>query len=330
MPRIVMNQAQYQKLNTQQQEVQPKVLKSFDSEVELFDYEPMKKYFVYIPKIKNDNGEEGFGNIITRAYLHSIKTGNTTQMIRCINGLVNEEIGFTGVCPLCEGVTDAWDYYNIKLEAKGKLSGIDINSSSDDAKELRSAVSKDREIKEPNAYVAFPIILIESEFDTNGKLKLVKGEDGKYIFKPQVFVISEYNFKNCFQTQLDNQEINDMCGHFLVLSYVYDTKGKKPEKRDAGRNLNVTVRSNPEVLEKYIASMDKQAEFLTPFRIESAVASFALYPVEELTEKKKRALLAYEQSKALLLDGGNVTTLVKKKTATPEQAVAQFADPDEI
>lgn len=329
MPRIVINQEQYKKLNTKEQEVSTKAIKSFDSEVQLFDYEPMKKYLVYVPRIKNDDGLEGFDNIKVRAYLHGIKIGNSNQSIRCINGIVNEEFGFTGECPLCEGVTDAWDYYNIKVDARCKANGLDPNSTSEDVKNLRSSLSREREIREPNPYVAFPIVLIESDFDASGKLKLVKDAEGKYKFTPMVYVTSEYNFTGSFQTQLDNQEIEDMCGHFLVLSYVYDTKGKKAEKRDAGRNLNVTIRPL-EQLEKYMAEMDQLASFLTPYRIDTSVASFALYPVDELVDKKERALQSYKQGKALIQGGsGNVTTIAKKKTATPEQAISQFKDEDD-
>ena len=95
MARIVLDQKQYKRLNTQKQEVSRTIQKSFSDDVVIFDYEPMKKYFVYVPKVYGDDGE--FGKV--RAFLHSVKNGAITQMVRCINGLEDETLGLDGECP---------------------------------------------------------------------------------------------------------------------------------------------------------------------------------------------------------------------------------------
>ena len=324
MARIVLDQKQYKRLNTQKQEVSRTIPKSFSDDVEVFDYEPMKKYFVYVPKVYGDDGE--FGKV--RAFLHSVKNGAITQMVRCINGLEDETLGLDGECPLCEGQSESWDYYNMKLEAKSRVTNMDIiSSSSDEAKKIRSDIAKEREIKEPNPYTAFPIVLIGAEFEGN-KLTLLRDENKKFIFTPMVYSTSEYNFTNTIQSQLDNQEISDMAGHFMVFSYVYDTKGKEPKKMDAGRCMSVTIRSCPEVLSDYVEEMDNLASFLTQYKIESSLTSFAIYPKDDLEEKRRRAMNAYKQSKLLTLmgSGGGATTSVKKTTVTPEQVLQEFED----
>jgi hypothetical protein len=318
MARIVLKQEQYKNLQTHTQQVQTKIVKSFDSDVEIFDYEEMKKYLVYFPNNRNEMGEFN----IVKGYLHTVMLGRSKTKVRCIQGLVNEDIGYDGECPLCAGVTDAWDYFKLKVAAKVKAAGIDMDS--EEGKQIRSNVSKEREVQEPNLYLAMPIVVIESEISDN-KMKPVK-VDGKYVFKPYVYFTSDYSFTAKIRGQFDNAEIEDLCGQFGILSYVYDTKGKKPEKRAAGQNMSFSVRSSFASLEKYAPEMDKLAEFLTEFKINNAVASFALYPKEELDSKADRALQSYKQNLQLIA-GGN-TTVVRKKTATPDQALQAFDDVD--
>lgn len=293
---------------------------SDDPEVQVFSYEPQMRYQVYIPELyMTVNGEKVFSKI--RALSHTIyRNGNYMGTYRCIRDLNIPELGLDGECPLCNGVADSWEYYKMKHEMKCVEKGLNSEDrSNEDVSLLAKDLIRMREIQEPKAYLYFPIVVFETTKDNKVLL-----ENGKPKYQIYIYTISEYSFNSIWEVQMSNSGVESLAGQFLVLSYIYDTKGKQPNKRDAGNNLQLTFRNIPESLKPFIDEINNDAKRFTVAKISNALVSLALYDKKELESIKNKALATYYQIRAKeeqkLITGGTQ----QKSLPSVEDVISSF------
>ena len=323
MKKLIINEELHEKVALQSlaQPEKEEFSVSEDPEVVVFDFEPMKRYFVYIPKVYMNNDGKVFQKI--RALSHSVyRNGNYMGTYRCIRDLVIPEIGLDGECPLCDGVADSWDSYRLKVEMKCLEKGLNPDDrTNEEVANIAKTMLKTREIQESKAYVYFPIVVFEMDKD-GGKILFNNGEP---VYSIQVYAISEYSFKSIWEVQMVNHGIDSLDGSFVVLSYTYETKGKAPSKRDAGRSLQVTFRAQPpETLRPFLDRIDEEASKLSVSKISNALLSLALYSKSDLESIKNKVLSTFYQIKAKeeqkLLVGGETPKVV----TSVEDVIASF------
>lgn len=311
--------------------------KSTDPNFPVFEVPLNKRVLVYVPNhvVDDENGEPTLR--MDKPLIHAVQDGKRFLYFRCVNGLdVKDEEGniiYDGTCPLCEGTSIPWDLANLKIKQKCASLGLDPDDKNNDSvKSVRSAEFSARVLKESNRYFTFPIVVIETEGDDGKTVK--KDENGKPVFHPMWYHISESLYTQKWLPTLEGleDEPTHPGGHFFVLNFIYDTKGKEPNKRDAARNVNVISRTMKQS-EKLRSYLDKVTEKWTPEKAQEVVITNQLFSMKDLQDiadkilegpKDMIALLeaAEASGNAAVADSGFNLTPPEEKKALEQGAVA--------
>lgn len=244
-----------------------------------------QKILIYVPN-HTVQGDDGVTRLRMDApILHPIQDGNRFRYLRCINGIVDEESGFHGECPLCEGVSEPWDLARAIVEQKCKAQGLDPEDKENkDVKAIRTAAFGDRVLKEGDRYYTFPIVVFETDKDCK---QFTKDDQGNIKFSIQWYNISEKKYMDTWAKSIAEMEDEPEtpAGYFFVLSYQYDTKGKPANSRDAARALSVhpkTKIATMKGVDKLKEKLDALTEEWTPEKAAETVISNLLYTQEDL------------------------------------------------
>lgn len=314
----------------------------------VFDIPTGKKVLIYVPNHVVE-GNDGPELRMDKPLIHAVQDGKRFHYYRCISGIVckvedpetHEVIAdYDGSCPLCDNTDVPWELANIKITQKCKQIGADPEDKENtQVKAIRSAEFSSRVLKESNRYFTFPIVVIATVND-DGKT-IAKGEDGKPILTPMWYHISEsqYNRKwgACFEGMED--EPTHPGGRFFTLSYVYDTKNKEPNKRDAAQNLTVISR-NPKCSDSLRTFLDSETEDWTPEKAQETVITNQLYTPEDLSKVADTVLLPTKEMLSLLeladagatskgSDGFNLQAPSDTKAIAENAGVAEMDETDE-
>lgn len=278
--------------------------KSTDPNFPVFEVPLNKRVLIYVPNhvVDDENGEPTLR--MDKPLIHAVQDGKRFLYFRCVNGLeVKDDDGnilYDGNCPLCEGTSIPWDLANLKIKQKCASLGLDPEDKTNDSvKSVRSAEFSGRVLKESNRYYTFPIVVIETENDDGKTIK--KDENNKPVFHPMWYHISESLYTQKWLPTLEGleDEPTHPGGHFFVLNFIYDTKGKEPNKRDAARNVNVISRTIKQS-EKLRAYLDNVTEEWTPEKAQSVVLTNQLYSMDELQNIADKVLESSKDMIALL------------------------------
>lgn len=265
------------------QEVQRSAPKSTDPvNFPVWDILVGKKALIYVPNhvFVDEAGVEHLR--MDKPLIHYVTDGKRFYSYRCISGLVAEEQGFTGECPLCEGCSEPWDLANIRIEARCKQVGLNPEDvDNQDVKNIRSSEFSDRAIKEASRYYTFPIVVFETQNDD--AKTLLKDEDGNYKYRCYWYSVSETLYEDKWKKILDGMEDEPTHpgGHFFILNYIYTPKHGEQNKRDAARNLQV-VAKNIKGSEKLRAFLDEATREWTPEKARDTVIANNIYSTEGL------------------------------------------------
>lgn len=275
----------------------------------VFDYKPGEKYLIYVPNI-NVQEEDGTIHLaMDTPLIHNVVEGKRFRSYRCISGITAEEYGYDGTCPLCEGTAEPWEYARKRIELKCKNAGLDPDDTDNkEVKSIRSAEFSDRVLKEAVRYYTFPIAVIETSTNEQGKMTFVKGEDGGVKFKMYWFSTSEAQYVAKWQPVLEamEDEPSSPGGYFFILNYSYDTKGKEPNKRDAARNMSVNFKSlaKHSFSEPLKKAIDQVAAIWTPEKAQETVIANAFYSYSDLHDVAETVLADTRTKLALYTDSG--------------------------
>lgn len=239
------------------------------------------KFLMYIPNhvVVGESGEESLR--MDKPYLHSVKDGSRYgRDYRCTMGIQGED--FDGTCPLCEAAQESWNWYFRKLDALSAQTGVDFQDKSNEAvKATRSSLSKDLVVQQARGFYTFPIIHIE----TDDKASAIKVEDKKLQYKAYWISMSQPQWDK-LMSALDSAEgLTTPAGQMFVFNYNYDTKGAKPNKMDAARNLTISLKpSTKGITDKVLMDLDSKTEDWTPAKAMEMVKSNALFDTDSLRD----------------------------------------------
>lgn len=244
--------------------------------------------------------------------LHAVRDGRRFLYYRCINGIVDEEVGYDGECPLCEATADAWDLANFQIKDQCEARGL--NSEDKDnkqVKDIRSNCYGDMVLKNATRYYTFPIVVIQTEKNL-GKVPLTD-ENGNLLYSIQWYSISEAQYNKKWVTTLEAMEDDPTHpgGHFFVLDYSFVPKNGEANKRDAAQNVAVHARTvfKEEIGAKIKAQFDKETEAWTPEKAMETVINNLPYSKDDLNEIQD----------TILADTRTMLELFKaKKSAVPQ------------
>ena len=270
------------------QEITRSVPKSLDPKhFPVFEVQVGKKVLIYVPNhtITTENGEE---LLMDKPLVHTIQHGKRYNYYRCMQGIVLDDANgntlFDGTCPFCDGTDVPWDLANMNIKNKCQQMGLDPeDKENSQVKAIRSAEFSARAIKEPNRYYTFPIVVINTVND-DGKT-IAKDDNGKFVMTPMWYSVSEAQYKKTWMKTFEGMEDEPSHpgGRFFTLSYVYETKGKEPNKRDAAQNLAVYSRviKNSEKLKELL---DKSTAEWTPAKAQETVVNNLIYPLDSMKD----------------------------------------------
>lgn len=269
----------------------------------VFEVQTGKKVLIYVPNHVVD-GPDGPELRMDKPLIHAVQDGKRFLYYRCVSGIaLTDENGNTiydGSCPLCDGTNAPWELANKKIEQKCRQLGLEPDDKENtQVKAIRSAEFSSRVLKEANRYYTFPIVVISTVND-DGKT-ILKDENGNPTLTPMWYHISEAQYNKKWKACLEGMEDEPTHpgGHFFILSFVYDTKGKEANKRDAAQNLTV-IAKNPKGSDKLKALLDERTEAWTPEKAQETVITNQLYSLRDLQEITDTVLMPTNDLLSLL------------------------------
>lgn len=286
--------------------------KSLDPEnFPVFDPQVEHKYLIYVPKhvVVDEKGTETL--LMDRPLIHTVITpSGSYEYHRCTNGITAEEFDLDGSCPLCDGVSEPWDLANIQITNECSQMGLDPNDKENETvKSIRSRYFNARVIDSPRRYYTFPIVV----FDTvNNDGKTLAVQDGNLSYRPMWYHVSQNFYDEKWGKFLEGveDEPTHPGGMFLTLNFCYNVKSGSPNKRDAVRNMGISLRTKIGLKDttKLCEMLDKLTESWTPMKAQETVISNIISPNKILLEIADDALVdtrsLIAMNKALQLSGG--------------------------
>lgn len=268
-----------------------------------------KDILVYIPMTNVVQTENGSDMKLLSVHTHTYREGQYTSMMRCISGLdapiYSEALGYDGTCPACDAVRECWQLYNVKLEAEAKRLGIDPqNDTGDILKSARRKILDEMDMKSPEEYVTFPIVVIP----TGEKFQPIP--DFMKNLQPQFVVWTKKRYERNIVGAMDSMMNNP--GHpggmFWIWKFTYDTGGKQANARDSAKNaryMPVTDGDFLKAMSKVKPALEQAAAGFTNEKASEVILSNQFLFKEDLEAKvnkimaKTRSLLSLSETESL-------------------------------
>lgn len=282
------------KAQIEKQEISTSAPKTSDPSRPFFDRFRVKageRDIVYIPNHTVEiNGDQELRMDIP--LLHTVHPDqNTWSKVRCVRGIVSEEAGLDGTCPLCEAASTGFEYAKAVLAAKFQGSGVNVEDRTDPTvKSARSEIYRDRPIHTAEEYRTFPICILQEERNAEGKLVPVLDENGHFVFETQYYTVSERGWVKNWATIFDDMDEDEdipetIAGRFFTLRYgSMDADGKRPSPRDAAKDLQIKPRKTPTKngVPVDVSYMDKFTEDWDEDNMREVIFENQVYSVEDL------------------------------------------------
>ena len=281
----------------------------------VFEVPVNEKVLVYVPNHTVQMPDGSVGLRMDRFAAHPVIEGRSFSDIRCINGLVNDDpqLNWDGTCPLCDGLTEVWELYNKEYAdiARSRGMATDSPEAQEGLKESRIELLKGRVIKEPEAWMTFPIVVINCEEKDGVRTVIPKinangGLDGTVMW----YTIRERTFKEKWEAgydSLDGDIPSSPAGLWAVLNFTYQPKNGKADKMGSARALKVTYKPM-EGYQEWAKYFDNMTQEWTPSVAQEYVVKDVIRSKEETQEvadtvlkpvRDKLALYSLGQSPAL-------------------------------
>lgn len=266
--------------------------KSYDPDYPVFDVPVNQKVLVYIPNhtVMSPDGQVQLR--MDKFAAHPVIDGRSYGDIRCASGIVSEELGLDGSCPLCDAMSEIWELYNFEYNDIARGKGIDPNSP--EAQELlkqdRIDLAHDMKVKQAEVWYTFPIVVIECE-EKDGQMTVnpKKNAEGQITGKPMWYSIRERTFLDKWVAGYDSIDTDgdtptSPAGLWAILNFTYQPKSGKPDKMGSARALKVTFKTMNESYAQWATHFDKITEGWTPEKAQEVVVLDAVRDMNELVE----------------------------------------------
>lgn len=289
-------------------------IKSYDSDFPVFDIPVNQKVLVYIPNHTVMNPDGTIGLRMDKFAAHPIIDGRTYGDVRCSQGVIVEELGLDGTCPLCDGMNEAWSLYNLEYADIAKTKGIDPKSA-----EAQESLKQDRidlvnamVIKQAEVWYTFPIIVIDCEerdgvLTTNPK----KDAEGKIKGTPMWYSIRERTYLEKWGAGFDSIDTDDgviptsPAGLWAILNFTYTPKSGNADKMGSARALKVTFKTM-NGYEAWASYFDTMTEEWTPGKAQEVVVLDAVRDMDEMKQVAD-SLLKPVRDKIAMYELGNAS-----------------------
>lgn len=274
-------------------------------------------YFVYVPNhvVVNEEGEETLR--WDAPFIHTLVDGKSYPKVRCAEGVVHDDLGLDGTCPICDNLGIVNEVAEMEARQAKIRAGFDENDDSDAAKQVSAPFFSSRIMKKKARSYTFPIVVFEREATTNEKGKtiysLVKDKDGKFQYRVMWYTVSESMYNDTWKQELDKQTENSEedifttpAGLWFTIKGTYALKpNEKWSARDAARKFTVAMANPPKDLgneDEAIAfekALDELTAEWTPEKaIEMVIANHFL-PVEDVQVEVDRLIQPLKDKLAL-------------------------------
>lgn len=265
-------------------------IKSYDSDFPVFDVPVNQKVLIYIPNHTTMGTDGTVGLRMDKFAAHPVIDGRSYGDVRCSQGVVLEELGLDGSCPLCDGMNEAWQLYNHEYADIARTKGIDTKSP-----EAQEALKQDRinlvqqmVIKQPEIWYTFPIVVIKcTEQDGVPTTIPEKDANGQIKGTPMWYSIRERTYLDKWQAGFDSIDSEDgtvptqPAGLWAILNFTYTVKSGNHDKMGSAKALKVTFKSM-NGYEKWAEYFDKLTEDWTPAKAQEVVVLDSVRDMEEL------------------------------------------------
>jgi hypothetical protein len=213
----------------------------------VFEVPVNEKKLIYVPNITRTKPDGSVDLAMDEGAFHRIIAGRSTVFKRCYSGIVTN--GYTGECPLCDCVGEAWDLFNIEWEQLCKQKGVDPSErEADPLKEDRKKLLNKMAISKAEKFVTFPIAVIACE---EGKLKPKLKEDGTldyefmwYTCKDRTVYQAKWIKGIANYTDDEGECPTNPAGLWCILDFTYTPKENgKHDKMGSANALQVSVKT---------------------------------------------------------------------------------------
>lgn len=313
------------------QTAEKRAQKTYDPNYPVFDVPICQKILVYIPN-HTVTGPDGSTELrMDKFYAHPILDGRSFGNVRCINGIVNDDpqLNWDGHCPLCDGVSEAWQLYSKEYADVARSKGIDPDApeASELLKQDRQDLVKARVIKEAERWYTFPIVVIDCE-EKDGVLTTTPklDETGRLVGKPMWYCIRETTFLDKWVSgydSLDGEPPTSPAGLWAVLNFTYTPKSGNPDKMGSAKSLKVTFK-RMEQYGEWATYFDQLTANWTPAKAQEVVVLDSIRSMEETQEVADQLLKPVRDKLALYNLGSNVAGIPQNTNA--DNALASFGN----
>lgn len=261
----------------------------------VFDIPVNDKVLIYVPNhvVVNMDGEEELR--MDKPWLHSCLDGKRFTRIRCVKGL-SEDTGYSGRCPLCDGMEDPWTLANAIIKEQCDLRGLDPNDGDNETvKAIKREHYSNRVIKKADQYYTFPITVIET--DPADRKKIITDENGLPVHKNMWYTISKSSYDKKWVKSFEGMEDEPTHpgGYFFVLNYTYESKSGEYSKMDSARELVVIPKRSQE-LGKFAEIFDKETEDWDVLKAQETVIENQFYEESDMEAATDELLVETRQN----------------------------------
>lgn len=300
---------------------------STDPNFPLFTTPVGKNLLVYIPTmnvIVHEDGTEE--NPPLETVVHDWRAGKQFGTIPCISGIPDDdplamELGYSGhTCPACDATIECWELVDRKITAFAKEMNIDPqNDTTDTIKNQRSQFIQDMAIKNHNTYVTFPIVVIPHE-------KMIPTKDAVNNLEAYFVTMTKSRYTDKVLKSLGSLMTNKghIGGRFMFWQFVYDTKGKQPNARDAARNATFNIIVEAEALQYCMPlkeACEERAKEFTNLKALEVLPALACKSYAEILNETNKAM---KQTRLTLAAYDNVGQAQGLPNGAPENILQSF------
>ena len=298
----------------------------------VFDTPVNQKLLVYVPNHTVAMPDGSVAMRMDKFAAHSCIDGRQFATVRCTSGIVNEDFGLDGTCPLCSCKDDVWELYKLEYADIAKAKGI-----ATDSPEAKTLLKQDRKdlldkmaVNTPEVWMVFPIVVIDC-IEKDGKLTLSPKmtDDGQLSGKAMWYAIREKTYKEKWEAAFDG--VADVSGEvptspaglWAILNFTYQSDDGKFDKMNSARNLKVTYKAMPGY-EQWAAYFDKMTEEWTPLKSSETVIAAAFRDMDEMNEVAD-SIMADTRAKLSLYAMRQAGAVAPTQTTAPGSADATLA-----
>lgn len=267
-------------------------IKSYDVDFPVYEVPINGKNLIYIPNHVVENPDGTIGLRMDKFAAHPVLDGRSFMDIRCSQGVIVDDLGLDGSCPLCDGMQECWQLYNLEMDDIARSRGIDRQSP--ESKELLKNDSitalNARVIKEAEVWYTFPIVVIDCE-EKDGQMTTIpkRNAQGQISGKPMWYCIRERTYLEKWNAGFDSLEDTENgipdhpAGLWAILNFTYTPKSGNHDKMGSAKSLKVTFKTM-QGYEQWATYFDQLTNDWTPAKAQEVVVLDAVRDKNEMVE----------------------------------------------